>query len=257
MSNRTTLKSALAAKPGCLSLQELERLAEDSSQGHPHLTVCPRCQSELAMLKAFESSTPLPDEGAAVAWINSQLKRWLDEFKNPGTEHRDAQAGGASPTGWLARLFRTGNARWLVPVAAVLVAAVASVVFLQPARQPDLRADAGSGPAVYRSQEVEIVALPGELPQAPKTLQWKRFAGAANYKVSVMEVDHEALWAAETNDISITIPVSTRGKLLPGKPVLWQVTALDSQGRVLAVSQVQRFSVARKSSASMNRSLPQ
>ncbi len=257
MSNRSILNTALAAKPGCLSLQELERLAEGRAPGHPHLADCPRCQAELAMLKAFESSTPLPYEGAAVAWISSHLGRRFDQIKNPSSEHRGAQAGAGSPTGWFARLFGTGNARWLVPVAAILVVAVASSVLLRPARQPDLRADAGSGPAVYRSQEVEVVALAGELPQAPKTLQWKRFAGAANYKVSVMEVDHEALWAAETNDISITIPGPTRGKMLPGKPVLWQVTAFDGQGRVLAVSQVQRFSVGRKSPASTNGSLLQ
>jgi hypothetical protein len=256
MSNRP-LKSALAAKPGCLSLQELERLAEDSSPGHPHLTDCPRCQSELAMLKAFQSSTPLPDEGAAVAWIRSHLERRLGQIKNPGTDHRAAQAGAMSPTGWLARVFGTGNARWVLPIAAILVVAVTSVVLLRPARQPDLRADAGSGPVIYRSQEVEVISLAGELPQAPKTLQWKHFAGASNYKVSVMEVDHQPLWAVETNDISITIPVSTRSKMLPGKPLLWQVTALDSQTRVLAVSQVQRFSVARGSPASTNGSLPQ
>ncbi len=250
MSNRPTLKSAVATKPGCLTLQELERLAGDSSPDHPHLANCPRCQAELAMLKAFESSTPLPDEGAAVAWISSHLERRLEKVKNPGGEHRSGQAAGASPAGWLARLFGTGSARWLVPVAAMLVLAVTSVVVFRSAKQPELRADAGSGPAVYRSQEVEVVTLAGELPHAPKALQWKRFAGAANYKVSVMEVDREALWAAQTNDISITIPASTRAKMLPGKPVLWQVTALDSQGRVLAVSQLERFSVARKSPSS-------
>ena len=257
MSKRSILNSALAARPGCLSPQELEQLAEGKSQGHPHLDSCPRCQSELAMLKAFESNTPLPNEGAAVAWIGSHLERSLDEIKNPARNYGSAQAGAASPAVWLARLFGTGSARWLVPVAAIVVVGAASVVLLRPAKQPDLRADAGSGPAVYRSQEVEVIALSAELPSAPKTLQWKRFAGATIYKVAVMEVDHEALWTAETNDISITIPGSTRSKMLPGKPVLWQITALDGQGRSLAVSQVQRFSVARKSPASTNGSLPQ
>jgi hypothetical protein len=257
MPNQPTLNSALASKPGCLSLQELERLAADSSQGHPHLTNCARCQSELAMLKAFESSTPLPDEGAAVAWISSHLERQFEQIKNPGSESHSGQVGSASSTGWLRRLLGAGNIRWLVPVAAIVVVAVTSVVLFRPAKQPELHADAGSGPAVYRSQEVEIITLAGEQPNAPKTLQWKRFAGAANYKVSVMEVDHETLWAAETNDISITIPASTRAKMLPGKPVIWQVIALDSQGRTLAVSQLERFSVARKSPISKSGSFPQ
>lgn len=257
MENQPTLNSVLAAKPGCLSLQELERLAADSSQDHPHLANCPRCQSELAMLKAFESSTPLPDEGAAVAWISSHLERRLDEIKKPSRDSRKVPAIAASSTGWLARWFGAGNARWLVPIAALVVVAVTSVVLLRPSHQPDLRADAGSGPAVYRSQEVEVIALPGQLPNAPKTLEWKRFAGAANYKVALMEVDREALWTGETNDISITIPASTRAKMLPGKLVLWQVTALDGQGRTLAVSQLERFSVAKKSPISKSGSFPQ
>jgi hypothetical protein len=106
----------------------------------------------------------------------------------------------------------------------------------------------GTGPAIYRSQQVDLVAPLGEVSFAPKELQWKSFANASKYKVEVMEVDHALLWSTETNYISLTIPASIRAKMLPGKPVLWQVTALDSSGRVLAVSQVQRFSVARKSS---------
>jgi len=191
-----------------------------------------------------------------VAWISSHLERQLEQIKNPSSESHRAQ-GGANSTGWLSRLFGAGNIRWWVPVAAILVVAVTSVVLLRPGKQPDLRADAGSGPVVYRSQEVEVITLAGEQTNAPKTLQWKRFAGAANYKVSVMEVDHETLWAVETNDISITIPASTRARMLPGKPVLWQVTALDSQGRTLAVSQLERFSVTRKSPISKSGSFPQ
>ena len=137
-----------------------------------------------------------------------------------------------------------------MPVAALVVIATASFFVLRASRQPDLKASLGSGPSVYRSQEVEIVSPAGELTQAPKSLEWKAFAGATKYKVEVMEVDHAVLWSASTNYISLTIPSATQAKMLPGKPVLWQVTALDSQERTLAVSQVKRFSVSRKSAVS-------
>jgi hypothetical protein len=130
------------------------------------------------------------------------------------------------------------------------------VILLRPAKEPELHANLGSGPAVYRSQQVEIVSPVGELASAPNSLHWKGFPGAVEYKVEIMEVDHAPLWAAKTNDTSFTIPNATRAKMLPGKPVLWQVTALDSQGRTLAVSQLQRFSVARKSPISKNGSNP-
>jgi hypothetical protein len=246
MIDRSTLKTALAKKQDCLSLQELEQLAPNPSQQHPHLATCSRCQSELAMLKEFEENAPLPGEGAAVAWISSNLERRLDQIKNPGKVKRAASVS----TSWFARLLGTGSARWLTPVGALAVIAIASVFVLRPSKQPDLNASLGSGPTIYRSQEVEAVSPAGELAQAPKSLEWKAFAGAAKYKVEVMEVDHALLWSASTNYISLTIPNATQAKMLPGKPVLWQVTAQDSQERTLAVSQVKRFSVSRKSTVS-------
>lgn len=201
------------------------------------------------MLKSFESSTPLPDEGAAVAWISARMERQLDQIKHPqagATSVGDIVA--ARATSWLSRLFGNRRALWLVPVAAVLVAAVTGVLLSRRSQEPELRADAGNGPVVYRSQEVEVSGPAGELAQAPKALQWKAFAGTAEYKVSIMEVDEVPLWSGQTRDVFLTIPAATRAKLLPGKPVLWQVTALDSLGHVLAVSQMQHFSVQRKSS---------
>ncbi len=245
MIDRSTLKTALAKKQDCLSLQELEQLADNPLQQHPHLATCSHCQAELAMLKEFEENTPLPGEGAAVAWISANLERRLDQIKNPSAGRTDAASGS-----WFARLLFVGSARWLAPLAALAVIATATVFVLRSSKQPDLNARLGSGPVIYRSQEVEIISPEGDLTQAPKSLQWKAFAGAAKYKVEIMEVDHAQLWSASTNYISLTIPVATQAKMLPGKPVLWQVTALDSQERTLAVSQVKKFSVSRKSAVS-------
>lgn len=242
MIDRSTLKTALAKKQDCLSLQELEQLVAAPLQQHPHLATCPRCQAEIAMLREFEENAPLPGEGAAVAWISSNLERRLDQIKNPA---RAARATSTSPA-WFARLFSGGGAKWLMPVAALAVIAAVSVLVLRTSKQPDLNAKLGTGPTIYRSQEVEIVSPVGDISQPPKDLQWKAFPGAAKYKIDVMEVDREPLWSISTNYISLTIPAATRAKMLPGKPVLWQVTALDSQERTLAVSQVKKFSVSRK-----------
>jgi hypothetical protein len=253
MLNRSSINQALKGKDGCLSLQELEKLAEDSSIQSPHLAGCPRCQTELALLKAFESSEPLPDEGAAVAWISKRLDQRLDEVKH-GTPSPAVRGSAAraprEDEGWFSRFFRGPGMRWMVPVSVALVIAVLGIGFLRRPQEPQLNADAGNGPAVYRSQEIQVIAPSGEVAEAPKTLQWKPFAGTARYKVSVMEVDEVPLWSGETRDSNLTIPISTRARMLPGKPVLWQVTALDVQGRVLATSQVQRFSVRLKSSGS-------
>jgi hypothetical protein len=247
MINRSTLKAALTPKPGCLSAHELEAVLENPSVEHPHLATCARCQAELTMLNDFEASAPLPDEGAAVAWISSEMERRLAQIKHPGSVPQRSSSPQA--TSWFTRIFGTGNMRWLVPVTATALIAV-SVVVLRSRKEPELQANLGSGPSIYRSQQVDLVAPVGELNSAPKDLQWKAFGNAAKYKVAVMEVDHELLWSSETNYTIVTIPRDTRDKMLPGKPVLWQVTALDHEGRMLAVSQVQRFSVARKSPSS-------
>ncbi len=255
MINRSTIKMALTAKADCLSLDELERLAEDPSPTHPHLSTCPRCQAELAMLKEFETSSPLPDEGAAVTWISSEMERRLDQIKKGGVVANRKQSTGWS--GWLSGLLGSGSARWLVPVAAIALIAVASTMMLRSSKQPQLIADSGNGAAIYRSQQVDIVAPIGDLPDPPKELQWKAFAGATKYRVEVMEVDHVMVWSGESNYITVTIPAATRAKMLPGKPVLWRVTALDNHGQTLAASQIQRFSVRRKTSSLDSGFLPQ
>jgi hypothetical protein len=248
MLNRSSLNQAIKGKDDCLTLQELEKLVEDSSIQNSHLAGCPRCQTELALLKAFESSEPLPDEGAAVAWISKRLDQRQDEIKH-GTPSPAVRAR-PQEEGWFLRFFRGPGIRWMLPVSVALVIAVLGIGLLHRPREPQLNADAGNAPAVYRSQEIQVIAPSGEVAEAPKTLQWKPVSSAARYQVSIMEVDEVPMWSGETSDSNMTIPISTRASMLPGKPVLWRVTALDVQGRVLATSQVQRFSVRLKSSGS-------
>jgi hypothetical protein len=252
MLNRSTLNEALRMKPGCLTPEELEKFVENPATGNSHLSSCSRCQAELALLKSFESSEPLPDEGAAVTWISARLERQLDEIKNPG-QTRDSSQG----VSWFSRILAKGSIRWLLPLSAILVIGLGVFVVSRKSQEPDLRADAGHGPAIYRSEEIEVSSPVGEVAKAPAILQWKSFEGSAEYKVSIMEVDEVPLWTGQTNDVILTIPNAIRAKMLPGKPVLWRVTALDSQGRVLATSQIQRFSVQRKSSGSTSGVLTQ
>jgi len=259
MLNRSTLNEALRMQPGCLTPEELEKFVEDPAPGNAHLSSCSRCQAELALLKSFESSEPLPDEGAAVTWISARLERQLDQIKNPGLARVTHSSEDLS---WFSRVFglRTfgkGSVRWLLPLSAMLVVGLGIFAVSRRSQEPNLRADAGNGPAVYRSQEIEVSSPVGEVAKAPTILQWKPFGGSAEYKVSIMEVDEVPLWTGQTNDLILTIPNAIRAKMLPGKPVLWRVTALDGQGRVLATSQLQRFSVQRKSSGSTSGVLTQ
>jgi len=249
MADRDILKSSFAATPECLTPAQLETVAE-GKKTHPHLAGCPRCQAELAMLKSFESGVPLPDEGAAVAWISSQLDRQLEHIKNPARSRTPAATQNLeAQDSWLTRTFGIRGWRWALPAAMVAAAVVVAVMVMRPPKEPDLQANAGGQTTVYRSQEIQVVSPVGDVPQAPRTLQWQAFPGTQLYRVVVMEVDHSPLWSAETKEMSVQIPASLRAKILPGKPILWQVTAVDRQGRVLGTSQIQRFSTPREQSS--------
>jgi hypothetical protein len=235
MSNRDILKSALAPSSACLAPEQLEALL-DGKSSNSHLLECPRCQAELSLLKSFELATPLHNEGAAVAWISANLERELENIKNP-TRGRALKAHGS----WMAGIFGSRSVRWALPVAALAVVAIAGAIMLRSAKEPELQANNTGQPAIYRSQEVEVVSPVGELNSAPAELRWQKFVGAESYEVVLMEIDKSPLWTYETKEINAELPASVRAKMLPGKPILWQVTALDSQARILGTSQIQRF----------------
>jgi hypothetical protein len=240
MSDREILKAALATTPECLNLQQLEALASSPTQSNPHLLQCPRCQAELAMLKSFESTEPLPGEGAAIAWISSHLERRVEQIKNPSrAKDLGSRSASASPS-WFARLFGTGRMRYGVLAGAVALVAITSVILFRPSKEPELRAALGSQP-VYRSQQVLVVGPAGDVNRVPKTLDWQAFPDAQTYKVEVMEVDQSLLWSTEIKNTFVTIPDAVRVKIVPSKPILWRVTALDSAGKILASSSTQRF----------------
>ena len=248
MSEKHILKSSLATTPECLAPEQLEALL-DGKTSNPHLAQCPRCQAELAMLKAFESGTPLPDEGAAVAWISSHLDRQLESIKSPSRGRVRAAVQNFEPqASWLAKMFDLQGWRWAVPATVLAAAAIMAAVLLRTPKQPELQANAGHTNVVYRSQEVQVVSPVGDVQQVPRELRWQAFDQSNSYKVEVMEVDKTVLWSTETRETFVAIPASLGAKMLPGKPILWQVTALDATGRVLGTSQVERFATPREHS---------
>jgi len=238
MLNKDNLKAALATTPECLTPEQLEQVLQ-KNHSTPHLDQCPRCQAELAMLKAFASDTPLPEEGAAVAWISSQLDRRLNEIKSEAKGHAKGPLRQAAQSSWIVRIF--GGFSWALPAAAVAALAVASAFLLRPEKAPKLQAGLETQRAIYRSQELQVISPVGEVQQVPTELRWQSLEGSSNYHAVIMEVDRSELWAGETRNTSIEIPTAIRAKFLPGKPLLWQVTARDGKGQPLSTSQVQRF----------------
>jgi hypothetical protein len=56
-----------------------------------------------------------------------------------------------------------------------------------------------------------------------------------------MEVDRTEVWSTESRQASVALPPSVRARIVPGKPLLWQVVAKDGSGKTVATSEIQRF----------------
>ena len=113
--NTKTLKmwqEAAAETKECLPLETLERMMDNPSgdaKAAAHLAGCAHCQTELAMLKNFEQSTPSADEGAAVAWIASQLAAPAERFCRPAKSSPDSLLAHHVPRALYGRSSGTGR----------------------------------------------------------------------------------------------------------------------------------------------------
>jgi putative zinc finger protein len=247
MSNTSAMerwKLGLAATPECLSLEEIgahfDGATPDNAKARVegHLSSCPRCQSELAMLRSFQTAEPVKEEGAAVGWIVARLQRQQEQFAGTAA----AKTSREQPSWWSGLLsFRPRIA--ILAGAGVLIALVAVRMAQRPTREPDLRADAGRGGVVLRSQEIAIVNPRGDMQAAPAELRWQPVAGAVSYSVQITEVDHTVVWSGESKETNLAIPAEVRSRMVAQKPFLWQVTALNARGDKMAESQQERFRV--------------
>ena len=97
--------------------------------------------------------------------------------------------------------------------------------------------------SALRSAGITTLSPAGDLDAQPTELRWAPRTDAASYSVQVMEVDFAELWNAETRDASIALPPALRARIVPGKPLLWEVVAKDAAGRAVAWSGKQRFRI--------------
>jgi hypothetical protein len=246
------LKAALSPSTGCVSIEQLSRLCDRDHAGSQdaraaeHVAGCPRCRTELALLKQFESAELDSDEEADAGWIAARLER--DVARLAAGEELPRRRWESAPP-WSRRL----NLRPLVglnlrPLVGGLgvAAALLLVVLNVPLRErvaPEVPNDVTATPSVFRSDALGVKGPTGDLETAPKELRWDVSGGAASYAVTVMEVDRTEVWSGQSREAKVALPASVRARMVPGKPFLWQVVAKDAAGNALATSEVQRFRV--------------
>jgi len=182
------------------------------------------------MMRSFESSAPLDNEGAAVAWIAAQLQR--------------AQGMPASPTvalPWWRSLFKLP---YLVATAAlVLVLGLGFSIYISDRQDHSVLTAGNQQHQIMRSGSVRLTAPSGELDQIPQEFHWEAFPGATSYSIQLLEVDGSVLWSGQAEQNVLKVGPELRNKIQPGKRLLWKVAALDSAGKLVAASSQEQFRV--------------
>lgn len=228
--NSKIWQDAVAATKDCPAIEMLEQVMEGTAQDanlQKHVSTCPHCQSELAMLRKFEYAEPSPDEGAAVAWIAAQLER---------NQNRAA----AKPVRQVIPFWRSMfKVPYMAAAAAVILAGVLGIsVFIDDGvKKPPFSTKFGQSPD--RSGNIHLTDPVGDLTKAPEKLEWEAFKGASSYSVAItaLDIDHTVVWQGQSNQNNLTISPELKSKIRPGKPLTWKVTALDSTGKELATGE--------------------
>jgi hypothetical protein len=229
--NAKIWQDAVSATKDCPGIEMLEQVMEGSAQDprtQKHVSTCPHCQSELAMLRRFEYAEGSPEEGAAVAWIAAQLER--------NQNSAAAKPARQAIPFWRA-MFRVP---YMAAAAAVIVAATLgiSLYLNEDFKKPPLNPNIGFGGPI-RSGEIRLTNPIGDLSQPPDQLSWEPVAGAVRYAIVInaMDIDHTVIWQGQTSLNALTVGPDIRSKIRPGKPLKWKVTAFDSNGKELATGE--------------------
>ena len=230
--NTKTLKmwqSAVSSTEDCLPLEVLERMTESSSaepKAAAHLADCPRCQTELSMLKSFESSVPAEGEGAAVAWIAAQLQR-----------KQNAQS--VKPVVARVSFWRSMFRVPYLAGAAALAVVLALGVSLHNAGNQEGPARVGRGSYNhndFRAGAIHLKSPIGDLNQAPAEFRWEAMNGASSYSIELKDAIGTVLATAQSKQNVLAVTPEMKANMLSGKPLKWKVTALDAAGNEIANS---------------------
>lgn len=226
-------QEAAAATKDCLPLETLERMLDNSSRdakAQAHLAGCAHCQTELAMLKSFEQSTPSADEGAAVAWIAAQLER---QQNAPVAQQKVARV-----PFWRV-MFRVPVMAGAAALAAVLIFGIS--LYHGNSDGPN-RLNPGLGNGQFRGA-IHLVSPIADQPSAPTEFHWDVVQGASSYTVELKDVAGITLATAKSTQNFLAASSEMKAVMVSGKPLKWKVTALDADGKELANSSMEQFKV--------------
>ncbi len=221
---------SLEALMGALSRGSLPTEFED------HLAACPRCEAEVALYRQFEQADVDPGQEEDLDWIVGRLKEAPPAWEAPIVRPQPSNGSLRRLLDWLSG----GGWRPLAPVGAALLAATLLLVVSThgPGEVGEIQ-----DPGIVRSTGIELTAPIGTLAGAPRELSWEAPPDAAQFVVSLYEVDRTKLWEGESRTGSIRIPESIRDQMSVGRRFFWQVVALDGKGNRTRRSEMADFEI--------------
>jgi len=234
--NTKTVKmwqDAASATAECLPLEVLEQMADNTSRdakAAAHLAGCAHCQTELAMLKNFEQSTPSADEGAAVAWIAAQLER---SQSAPTAQQKVARVP------FWRTMFRVPYLAGAAALAAVLVLGIS--LYHGNSDGPS-KINPGIGSVQFRGA-IHLLSPIADQSSVPVEFRWDAVQGAASYQVELKDVAGITLASAKSSQNVLPVTPEMKAVMIPGKPLKWSVTGMDANGKEIANSGVEQFKV--------------
>jgi hypothetical protein len=226
-------QEAASATVECLPLEVLEQMTENDSadpKAAAHLAECAHCQTELAMLKNFEQSTPSADEGAAVAWIAAQLER---RQSAPVAQQKIAHVP------FWRTMFRVPYLAGAAALAAVLIFGIS--LYHGNSDGPS-KINPGIGSGQFRGS-IHLLSPIADQNSAPAEFRWDAVQGASSYTVELKDVAGITLASAKSSQNVLPVTPEMKAVMVSGKPLKWQVTARDANGKEIANSNTEQFKV--------------
>jgi hypothetical protein len=227
-------QEAAAETKDCLPLEVLEQMMDNTSRdakAAAHLAGCAHCQTELAMLKSFEQSTPTAEEGAAVAWIAAQLQR---QQNAPAAQQKVVRVP------FWRMMFRVPYMAGAAALAAVLIFGIS--LYHGNSDGPG-KINPGLGDGQFRSGAIHLVSPITDQNSVPADFRWDAVQGATSYRVELKDVAGITLASAKSAQNILPVSPDMKAVMVSGKPLKWTVTAMNADGKEIANSSTEQFKI--------------
>jgi hypothetical protein len=227
-----TLAEGLRAGAACPETERLvmavagELPAAERERLLAHAAACPACAAELELARGFERA-PEAEETADVAWIVEQVER-----------RRREQAPVAKVLPMRPRRAAGAPGRWTAWAAAAALALAVGLSFWAVRD--------GGGPGLpdrsyqdaLRGGSIAWTTPLGTLAAAPSEISWEPVAGAASYRVEILDVAGRPVLDATPGAPEWNLTAAERTRLETFVLYRVRVSALDASGRELAASEL-------------------